>query len=147
VLVLLMLAGALIRHSFVARHRAHILHKRTPWEHAIVGTLLLLALAAWLAPAPPSAEERAAAKAAAAKPVTYADVRAIVDQRCLICHGPALQQKNVDLRDAAGLAKNAQMVYQQVAVLKLMPLSNATQMTDLERAAIKRWYETGAPLQ
>ncbi len=39
VLVLLMLAGALIRHSFVARHKAHVQHKRVPWEHAIVGTV------------------------------------------------------------------------------------------------------------
>ncbi|MCZ2293050.1 MAG: urate hydroxylase PuuD, partial [Burkholderiales bacterium] len=145
VLVLLMLAGALIRHSFVARHKAHVLHKRTPWEHAVIGTLLLVLLAFWLAPAPKSAEEIAAAKAAAAKPITYADVRAIVDQRCIMCHGTALQEKGVDLHDAAGLKKNAQMAYQQAAVLKLMPLSNATQMTEIERDTIKRWYEAGAP--
>ncbi len=147
VLVLLMLAGALIRHSFVARHKAHVLHKRTPWEHAVIGTLLLVLLAFWLAPAPKSAEEIAAAKAAAAKPITYADVRAIVDQRCIMCHGTALQEKGVDLHDAAGLKKNAQMAYQQAAVLKLMPLSNATQMTEIERDTIKRWYEAGAPVQ
>ena len=38
VLVLLMLAGALIRHSFVARHKALVQGKRVPWEHAGVGT-------------------------------------------------------------------------------------------------------------
>ena len=27
----------------------------------------------------------------------------------------------------------------------LMPMSNATQMTDAERAALGRWYEAGAP--
>ena len=31
-------------------------------------------------------------------------------------------------------------------VLKLMPLSNATQMTEDERALIKRWFEGGAPV-
>jgi uncharacterized membrane protein len=36
-------------------------------------------------------------------------------------------------------------MYQQVVVLKLMPFGNATQMTDDERALIKRWYEAGAP--
>jgi uncharacterized membrane protein len=30
-------------------------------------------------------------------------------------------------------------------VLKLMPMNNATQMTDAERAAVARWYEAGAP--
>jgi uncharacterized membrane protein len=52
VLVLLMLAGALIRHSFVARHKALCMGRRAPWEHAVVGTVMLLGLAIWLAPAP-----------------------------------------------------------------------------------------------
>jgi len=29
-------------------------------------------------------------------------------------------------------------------VLRLMPLNNATQITEDERALIKRWYEAGA---
>ena len=31
-------------------------------------------------------------------------------------------------------------------MLKLMPLNNATQITDDERALVKRWYEAGAPV-
>jgi len=147
VLVLLMLAGALIRHSFVARHKAHVQGRRTPWEYAVVGTLTIVALAAWLAPRPPSAEQLAAARAAEARPATYAAVRAIVDERCVMCHNAQLQQKNVDLHDAAGLKKNAQNVYQQAAVLKLMPLNNATQITEAERNTIKRWFDAGAPVQ
>lgn len=42
--------------------------------------------------------------------------------------------------------QHAQAVYQQATVLKLMPLNNATQITDAERALIKRWYEAGAPV-
>jgi uncharacterized membrane protein len=30
-------------------------------------------------------------------------------------------------------------------VLRLMPLNNATQITDEERALFKRWFEAGAP--
>ena len=37
---------------------------------------------------------------------------------------------------------HAQQIYQQVVVNKLMPLSNATQMTDAERALIGRWFES-----
>ncbi len=146
VLVLLMLAGALIRHSFVARHKAHVQHRRTPWEHAVVGTLVLVGVAVWLAPKPPSAEEQAAAKAAAARPAGYAEVRAVLDQRCVMCHNDQLQQKNVMLNSAALVKQHAQAVYQQAAVLKLMPLNNATQITDAERELIKRWYEAGAPV-
>jgi uncharacterized membrane protein len=143
VLVLLMLAGALIRHSFVARHKAHVEGCRTPWEHAVIGTLVLAGTAFWLAPPPPSAQ----ARAAAAQPATYAAVRSVVDQRCTMCHNAALQQKNVALHTPELLKQHAQQVYQQAAVLKLMPLNNATQITEDERALIKRWFEAGAPTQ
>ena len=143
VLVLLMLAGALIRHSFVARHKAHVQGRRTPWEHAAIGTLVLAGTAFWLAPPPPSAQ----ARAAAAQPVSYAAVRNVVDQRCAMCHNAALQQKNVALHTPELLKQHAQQVYQQASVLKLMPLNNATQITEDERALIKRWFEAGAPTQ
>ncbi len=143
VLVLLMLAGALIRHSFVARHKAAVQGRRAPWEHAVAGTLALVVLAFWLAPAPPSA----AARAAAAKPVEFAAVRAVIDQRCALCHNAQLQSKNVALHTPELIKQHAQMVYQQAAVLKTMPLNNATQITDAERALIARWFEAGAPVQ
>ena len=136
-----MLAGALIRHSFVARHKAHVEHRRAPWEHAVVGTLVLVGLAFWLAPPP------APASAAAPKAASYAEVRAVIDQRCAMCHNAQLQQKNVALHTPELLKQHAQAVNQQVAILKLMPLNNATQITDEERALIKRWFDAGAPTQ
>ena len=144
VLVLLMLAGALIRHSFVARHRAHVQGRRAPWEYAVGGVLVLIALAVWLSPRPASPEQAAAARAAATRPVAYAEVRAIVDQRCVVCHNAQVQQKNVALHDDALLRQHAQSVYQQTVVLKLMPMNNATQITDAERDVLRRWYEAGA---
>ena len=144
VLVLLMLAGALIRHSFVARHKAHVLGQRAPWEHAVVGTVLLLGLAVWLAPSPPPAPS-AAAQAAAMRPVTFGEVRAVIAQRCTLCHNATLQNKNVALHTPELLRQQAQAVYQQAVVLKLMPMNNATQISDDERALIKRWFESGAP--
>ena len=146
VLVLLMLAGALIRHSFVARHKAHVEGRRTPWEHAVVGTLVLVVLAFWLAPPPPSPQSVAAALAAASKPVSFTEVRAVLEQRCTMCHNAVVQQKNVALHTPELIKQHALTVYQQAAVLKLMPMNNATQITDEERALLKRWYESGAPV-
>jgi uncharacterized membrane protein len=142
VLVLLMLAGALIRHSFVARHKAHVEHRRVPWEHAIGGAAVLFALMFWLAPPPPGA----AAVAAAAKPVAFTQVKAVIEQRCTLCHNAQVQQKNVALHTPELIKQHAQNVYQQVSVLKLMPMNNATQITDDERALIKRWFDAGAPM-
>jgi len=138
VLVLIMLAGALIRHSFVARHKALVAGKRVPWEYAAVGTALLLGLAAWLAPAP------ARPVAAGTPPPTLAQVQAVVAQRCVLCHNAQVQQKNVALHTPELLQQHALAVYQQAAVLKLMPMNNATQITEDERALIRRWFEAGA---
>ena len=142
VLVLLMLAGALIRHSFVARHKAGVLGQRAPWEFAGLGTALLVGLAVWMAPPPPSA----AAMAAAGQPASFAQVKVVIDQRCALCHNAQVQNKGVALHTPELLRQHAQAVYQQAVVLRLMPFNNATQITDAERAVIKRWFEAGAPL-
>jgi uncharacterized membrane protein len=142
VLVLLMAAGALIRHSFVVRHRARVQGRRVPWEYAAGGTALLLALAVWLAPAPRPAP---AGGAAAPAVPTFAQVQAVVAQRCVACHGEAVAQKNVALHMPELLQRHAQAVYQQTVVLRLMPLNNATGLTDEERDLLKRWFEAGAP--
>ncbi len=138
VLVLLMLAGALIRHSFVARHKALVQGKRVPWEYAGAGTALIVVLAVWLAPAPKPAV------AAGAPPPTLAQVSAIAQQRCVMCHNAQVNQKNVMLHTPELVVQHAQQVYQQAVVLKLMPLNNATQITDDERGQIQRWFENGA---
>jgi uncharacterized membrane protein len=143
VLVALMLAGALIRHSFVARHKALVQGKRVPWEYAATGTVILGALTAVLMPhsetqASPSGGQDAAG---------YAEVKTIFEQRCIVCHGALVQNKNVALHTPALVKKNAQNVYQQAVVLRAMPLNNATQITDAERATLKRWYEAGAPTE
>ena len=140
VLVLLMLAGALIRHSFVVRHKALAQGKRVPWEYAVGGCAVLLGLAIWLAPAPKPPAPPAPAK------VSMAEVKAVIDQRCALCHNAQVQQKNVALHTPELIKQHAQAVYQQAVVLKLMPQNNATQITDAERALIQRWFETGAPL-
>ncbi len=143
VLVLLMLAGALIRHSFVARHQALVQGQRVPWQHAAIGTAVLLGLAIWLAPPPPSA----AARAAAAQPVSFAAVKSAIDRRCTLCHNAQVLNKNVALHTPELIKQHAQAVYQQTVVLKLMPMNNATQITDDERSLIKRWFKAGAPLR
>ena len=143
VLVLLMLAGALIRHSFVARHKALVQGKRVPWEHAAGGVVVLLGLVMGLAPPPPSA----AAVAAATRPVAFAQVQAVITQRCTLCHNAEVQQKGVALHTPALIQQHAQAIYQQAVVQKLMPMNNTTQISDDERALLKRWFEAGAKLQ
>ena len=138
VLVAIMVAGALIRLSFALRHKALACGKPVPWHYAVIGVLLL---GATIWATKPDARPAAAATA----PATFAQVQGIVTQRCVMCHGPALQSKNMRFDTAEDLTKHAQAIYQQAVVLKVMPMNNATQITDDERAVIKRWFEAGAP--
>ncbi|MFN5723439.1 MAG: urate hydroxylase PuuD [Betaproteobacteria bacterium] len=140
-LVAVMLAGALIRHSFVARHKALTMGKRVPWEYAVVGTLVLVGVMVALKPAPSSV----GTSAAPAQAVTFADVQSVLQQRCVMCHNAQLASKNVALHEPQLITGQAQAIYQQTVVLKAMPMNNATQITDDDRLLVKRWFEAGAP--
>ncbi|MCE1162334.1 MAG: urate hydroxylase PuuD [Thiomonas sp.] len=132
VLVLMMLAGALIRQFFVLKHKG-----AWKWQYWIIGAGIILAVAVALAPKPQPALANAA-------PVSFAQVQHIVQERCLMCHAGAAASKGVRLDSASEIVSHAQAIYQQVVVLKAMPLNNATQMTDAERAEIAAWVTAGA---
>jgi len=140
VLILLMFAGAAIRQFFVLRHGWKLGRNRHPLPYAAVGIAVIAATAVWLAPSGGGAPAAAATSSEAG----YAQVRSILEQRCYQCHGAQLQMKNVRLDSPDGLKQHAASVYQQAVVMKLMPLNNATGMTDAERAVVGQWFNTGA---
>jgi uncharacterized membrane protein len=142
VLALIAAAGVLIRHFFNRKHGGVL-----AWHYLVASAALLGVVTWWTAPhvlpLPP-----------VEGPVTFNRVRAIVGQRCVACHSaaptfPGITQPpaGVILQGAAGVSQNAQRIYQQVIVTRIMPLGNATQMTDQERAVIAAWVTAGAPTQ
>jgi uncharacterized membrane protein len=138
VLVLIMLAGALIRRFFVARHKTEVAGQRAPWGWAVAGAALLLGVAVWLAPA--SAPSSAAASTAESQADLTAQAHTVVAQRCVLCHNAQVANKGVRLDTAAAIDAQAQAIHQQAVVLKAMPMNNATQITEDERALLGRWY-------
>jgi uncharacterized membrane protein len=137
-LFLMMLAGALIRQFFVQRHAFHLGRAGNPWPFAAVGVVVILAVIVALKPAAP------VASAAPAAPVGFAQVKVLVEQHCVACHGAQVQMKNLRLDSPAQIQQHAQNIYQQVVVTKQMPMGNATGMSDEERAMIGRWFVAGA---
>ena len=135
VLIAMMFAGAAIRQFFVLRHGFKLGRNRHPWPYAAVGVAVLLALIVWLRPAATEA-------VAVPETVGYAQLQPVVAQRCVMCHGEALQSKGVRLDSAESLDQHAQAVYQQVVVSKIMPLNNATGITEAERALFAKWFES-----
>ena len=142
ILVLMMLAGALIRQFFVQRHGYHHGRAKNPLPFAIAGVVVILGVIVWLRPAPvaPSAQ-------ASTAPVSFQQVSAVFEQRCLSCHGAQVQMKNVRFDTPEGVKQHALGIYQQAVVTRQMPMNNATGITEEERGLIKRWYEAGASVR
>jgi len=137
VLFLMMFAGASIRQFFVQKHAWHLGKSAHPWPYAALGVAIIIGLVLALRPAP-------MAVSASQAPVGFEEVQAIVNQRCISCHGEAVQMKNLRLDSAGQIRANAQNIYQQAVVLKQMPMNNATGLTDSERQALGRWFLAGS---
>jgi uncharacterized membrane protein len=146
VLILMMVAGAAIRQFFVLRHGYKLGRNRHPLPYAVVGVALVVAVVVWLRPVSNAIDSVAASASAqsAAGQNDYISVQAVLAQRCTQCHGAQVQMKNLRLDSADSVRQHAQAIYQQAVVQKIMPMNNATQMTDAERALIGRWYLAGA---
>jgi uncharacterized membrane protein len=85
--------------------------------------------------------------AVAAAPDRFAPVKAVFDQRCVVCHNAQVHNKGIELDRPELIRQHAQEVFQQAVVLKQMPLNNATGITDEERDVIRHWYEAGASIR
>jgi uncharacterized membrane protein len=140
ILFVMMFAGALIRQFFVQRHGYHLGRARNPWPFAAVGIILILAAIAAMAPW----GAKNVAPNTPTQAVTFAQVKSVIDQRCLSCHGEQVQMKNIRLDTLQSIKLNAQNVYQQVSVTQQMPMNNATGITPEERQLVASWYLAGA---
>lgn len=138
ILVVMMLAGVLIRQFFVLRHRGQV-----KWWLPAAGVALLAALIVLMAPK---------AVDAGGDKVSFAAFKQVVDHRCTTCHadrptreGFAQPPKGVVLQTPAQIGQHAAKIAETVSS-GYMPLGNLTGITDTERQLIARWYAQGARL-
>ena len=95
VLVLLMLIGALIRHSFVLRHQALVHGRRVPPGNLPpLAQPVLVRLVVWGMP-----QQHLAPPAPAM--VSLAEVKAVLDQHCALCQNAQVQQEKRGAAHAA----------------------------------------------
>lgn len=132
VLVVMMLAGVLIRQFFVLRHRGQV-----KWWLPVAGVALIATLIVLMAPRTVDA---------GGEQVSLDAVRQVVAQRCLACHseqptqpGFAQPPKGVVLQSPAQIEQHAAKMAETVAS-GYMPLGNLTGITDAERQLIARWH-------
>jgi uncharacterized membrane protein len=150
VLIAMMFAGAAIRQFFVMRHGFLLGRNANPLPYALVGVATIGLMIGWLAPQPAPASVALnsiavdAINTGVGGQIGYATLQPILAQRCYMCHGAQVQMKNVRLDSAANVKMHAQNMYQQVVVTKIMPMNNATGISEAERMIFKQWFETGA---
>jgi uncharacterized membrane protein len=66
-------------------------------------------------------------------------VAPIIEQRCASCHSGASAPKGVRLETPEEIAAQANAIERVAVLTKIMPLGNATGMTDAERELLGRW--------
>jgi uncharacterized membrane protein len=141
ILVAISIAGAAIRTFFVARHKGN-----ASLLPVAVGVLLLAAVAIFIAP--PMSSDQPAAKLPGVS--EFAQVRAIIGQRCVSCHGSVPTQPGFNAAPKGVMFDTPEQILVQAAQIHLqtstrvMPLANLTAMTDEERATIATWFQHGA---
>jgi len=143
ILFVMMFAGALIRQFFVQRHGYHLGRASNPWPFVAVGVVLIVAVIVAMAPW----GAKSVAKNEPSQAATFVQVKSVIDQHCLSCHGAQVQMKNVRLDTAESIKLHAQNVYQQVSVTQQMPMNNATGMKPEERQLVASWYLAGAKVE
>ena len=134
ILIGISLAGALIRIYFVARHKGSA--SLLPAGMAI---MILAAIA--LAITPRAQEGNAAAG-------SFDQVRNVINARCTSCHSAApvhpafpAAPLGVKFDTDEQIVAEADRIYQQTVVTRVMPIGNLTAMTDEERQIINAWYQ------
>lgn len=142
ILVWLVVIGAAIRHYFNRRHAG-----QTLWWIPAGCAAAIAGLAIWVEPTSSPAP-------ASSTPVTFAQVRSIVQDRCTYCHSmhPRSPQftsapMGVELDTPEQIAAQASLIEQLAVQSHTMPLNNATNMTEHERRLLGTWIAQGAKIR
>jgi uncharacterized membrane protein len=144
ILGILMLAGAAIRHFM------NIRFWYGGWLRALFGTALVaLALVFFLI-----ARTKSPASTAGGTPIAFADARAIINRRCVVCHSATPTDSQFTVAPAGvtfdtpeQIQSRADRIKERAVVSKTMPLGNKTGITDEEREILGRWIDQGANIR
>ena len=144
-LIAISVSGALVRHWFNLRNAS------TPALWPIPAAIaVFLAVAAW-ASLPTLQAERSAPSG---EDIAFAQVRSVIDARCIVCHaarpsfeGFDVAPKNIRFDTPEEIRKHAQAIKKTAVDTDTMPLGNVTEITDEERALLGAWIRAGASIE
>jgi uncharacterized membrane protein len=144
VLVALMATGAWVRHFFNLRHQG-----KTAWPIPVTAALAVTGIALAIRP-----DDGSAPAVGGTAVVPFAQVRQIVQRRCVECHSAnptnpdfSVAPKGIELDSPEKIARQADAIEEQAVTTKAMPLGNVTGMTQRERDLLGRWIDQGANIR
>ncbi|MGB1236653.1 MAG: urate hydroxylase PuuD [Pseudomonadales bacterium] len=139
VLAALAVLSILVRHYFNTRHRGQSFAWALP-----VAALGMISLAFVTSPTKHTA--------VADNSVSFDTVRAVIDERCTVCHSAQPTSAAFSAPPGGVMFDTPQQIQQQVSQIEaqavttsIMPLGNLTQMTQAERDLLAQWIVEGAP--
>ena len=144
-LIAISVSGALVRHWYNLRNAS------TPALWPVPAAVVLFLVAAAWASLPNWQAERAAVSG---DTVSFTQVRAIIEGRCIACHaarptfdGIDVAPKNIRFDDAKDIRKHAAEIKKTAVDTDTMPLGNETKMTPEERQLLGAWIRAGANIE
>ena len=144
VLIVVFIAGALVRHWFNLRNAG----RTRLWPIPAAVVIILALIYATLPRGTMTAADEDA------DPVSFAEAYDIVARRCVSCHAAKPSDENFDKPPKNVVFDTAEQIRDQapkiraVAVLtRTMPVGNETKMTDEERRLLGRWIAEGAEIE
>ena len=132
ILILIMIAGALIRQYFVMRHSG-----RARLSLPAIAVVILVALIVVMKPPAPDVN---------AARVTDTQMVTVMANRCASCHAMSPSQPGFDEAPAGLLLQTLEQINSNADRIAstvqsgYMPIGNLTGMTDEERALVANWY-------
>ena len=142
VLIVVFIAGALVRHWFNLRNEG----RKQVWPIPAAVAMILALIYATLPGGTMTDED--------ADPVTFAEAYDIVARHCVSCHAAKPSDENLDKPPKNVVFDTAEQIRDQapkiraVAVLtRTMPVGNETEMTEEERRILGRWIAEGAEIE
>jgi uncharacterized membrane protein len=145
VLVLLIVAGAAARQVMIGKTAGARNWALLPVVGSLAGAVLIAA---------PGHRGAGAPTGSATGAASFAQARAVINQRCLPCHSQyptdgvfTTAPAGVTFDMPEQIVRLAGRIRERAVVQRTMPFANKTGITDAERAVLARWIDGGAGLR
>jgi len=138
-LLILIAAGVAVRHVLNIRYTLRA------WPALLAATMVLGLISLYSVIRLGSASSAVAA-ANSPEPVSFADVRSVIDRRCTACHSALPSDRSFGAAPGGVLfdtpeqiESRAARIHDRAVVSRTMPPANKTRITESERELLRRW--------